>query len=104
VSRGVYRKWLVDDNFIDELAFRVKSARRQSEMTLANSAPKAADKLVELMNSEKEETSRKACLDVITQPVTLNLPKAKNESVRENISTEAAGRLLAVLAKEDRKE
>ncbi|MBW8016862.1 MAG: hypothetical protein FVQ82_11795 [Planctomycetes bacterium] len=101
VSRGVYRKWLGDENFVDELAFRVESAKRQSEMIMAKHAPKAADKLVTLTDSEKEETARKACLDVMTHPMTLNSSKAESKNVPDNISTETAGRLLRALAKDE---
>jgi len=104
VSNRVYRKWLGDANFIDELAFRLDSAKRQSNMIIAKFAPAAAFKLVELTDSEKEETSRKACLDIMAHPSTVNSPQEKKESVCENISSEKAEKILAVLAKEDRKE
>ena len=103
VSRGIYRKWLKDENFIDELAFRVESKKRQSEMIMAKFTPAAAIKLITLTDSEKEETSRKACLDVMAQPAAINLPKINDKNVRENISSKSAERMLAAMAKEERK-
>lgn len=104
VSIGVYRKWLADKNFTDELTFRLESARRQGNLIIAKFTPAAAVSLVRLTESEKDETSRKACLDVISNPGEKNAPKKESENVCENISTEKAEKLLAVLAKEERGE
>lgn len=100
ISKNIYRKWLTEKVYVDELRFQVESARRQSEMIIARYAPVAAAKLVELTRSEKDEISRKACLDIIAHPMKTNTPEEKNEIVSENISPEVAGRLLAALAKE----
>ena len=102
ISISVYRKWLADKNFTDELDFRLESARRQGNLIIAKFTPAAAVNLVKLTESEKEETSRKACLDVMSGPGEKNAPEEKNESVCENISTEKAEKILAVLANEKR--
>jgi hypothetical protein len=104
ISRNIYRKWLNDKNFTDELAFRFDSARRQSEMIIAKYAPAAAVKLVELAESEKDETARKACLNIMEHPISINRKeeKVKSKTAQGNISPEVAGRLLAALAKENR--
>ncbi|MCF7956024.1 MAG: hypothetical protein K9M75_09505 [Phycisphaerae bacterium] len=102
VSIAIYRKWLADKNFTDELEFRLESARRQGNLIIAKFTPAAAVNLVRLTESDKEETSRKACLDVMSHPGEKNAPKKESESVCENISAEKAEKMLAVLAKEDR--
>src|SRR6056297_1076944 len=79
VSKNVYRKWLGQREFIDEIAMRLESSRRQSEMIIAKYAPVAAVNLVGLMDSEKEETSRKACLDIIETVEKKNDTPEKND-------------------------
>ena len=98
VSKGIYRKWLKEENFVGELAFRVEASRRQSDLIIAKFAPKAALKLVELADSEKNDTSRKACLDIISLSLETNTPKEKSKNVREHISSESAEKLLAEIA------
>ncbi len=106
LSAGVFRKWLGDEDFAAELAFRIESARRQSRMIIARFAPTAAAKLVELTDCKKEETRRKACLDVIL--VAAGTSRSDNDSTAdeadqplpEGLSPDLAGRLLAALAEE----
>jgi hypothetical protein len=65
----------------------------------------AAAKLVELTTSEKAETARKACLDIICQPKIAaeaeEVEKDSNKQV-EQLSGTTASRLLAVMAEEKR--
>lgn len=100
ISRNVYRKWLTEKTFVEEFKFQVESARRQSEMIIARYAPAAAAKLIDLTQSEKEETARKACLDIIVHPVKTNITEDKSEVASDNVSPEVAGRLLAAMARE----
>jgi hypothetical protein len=105
VSRNVYNKWLADGTFADEFDHRIASAHRQSAALIARYAPLAAAKLVQLTNSEKEETARRACLDIISLP---RLSAQRTEprtdesqtSAGRQLSPETASRLLAVLAEE----
>ncbi len=66
VSRRLYNKWLADDAFTGEFDRRIDAAFRQSAVLIARYAPLAAAKLVQLTESDKEETARKACLDIIS--------------------------------------
>ncbi len=111
VSRGLYNKWLADSDvggFTDEFDRRIESAFRQSTALIARYAPLAAAKLVQLIGSDKEETVRKACLDIISMPVFSRDKKlpAKGESesaeapLQNGLSAEAASRLLSALAEE----
>ncbi|RKY23980.1 MAG: hypothetical protein DRP62_04830, partial [Planctomycetota bacterium] len=76
---------------------------RQSAALIARYAPLAAAKLVQLTGSEKEETARKACLDIISLP-TLAAKKTSQSNPdkigkhREQMPEQTASRLLAALA------
>ncbi len=107
LSRNVYNKWLSDEQFCAELARRVANARLQSEVLIARYSLLAAAKLVQLTESEKEETARKACLDIISLPKigakkTERPDKAKKDSDKqaELLPGKTARRLLAALAEE----
>ena len=65
IKRSDYRFWLGQENFRNEFFSRLESARRQSRLIITRYAPVAAARLVSLMNSDKEETARRACLDII---------------------------------------
>ncbi len=104
VSRNVYKQWLGDEHFQLELIRRMKIARILGEMLIAKYSFTAAAKLVQLTESEKEETARRACLDIISLP---NPYTAKVEEYEkqlreqmEEIPDEMASRLLAALAEE----
>ena len=77
------------------------SAHRHSELIIARYAGLAAAKLVELTESESQETARKACLDVIS--FRRDLDKQEDKTGEEGwrpreIPPEVASRLLAALA------
>jgi hypothetical protein len=112
VSRNLYNEWQSDDNFIEQFDRRIASAYRQSAILIARYAPLAAAKLIQLTESEKAETARKACLDIIqsdprhgTQD---SKTKAQNSGSQSevcglesvSITEQTAGRLLAALAEE----
>jgi len=107
VSRNVYNKWLADGAFVDEFDRRVASARRQGEFIIARYAPLAATKLVQLTESDSQETARKACLDIISLPQGAakktqgpSEVERTGEQEAQQISDETASKLLAVLAEE----
>ncbi len=107
VSNRLYSKWLRDEVFSGELRFRIESGQRQSELIIARYAPAAAAKLVALTESGKEETARKACLDIISLPVSFGQPERQDVPEKNGLNSEAglspalAGKLLAALAKEE---
>jgi hypothetical protein len=106
VPQHLYERWLTDKRFIDDLQRRIAGTYRQSRIILARKAPQAANKLVKLTACEKEETARKACLDIIS----LNTPSShktpevqppsKDPVPTPELSPESASRLLATAAKE----
>jgi hypothetical protein len=103
ISTQLYKGWLADDEmFADEFAFRAQAGKRQCELIIANYAPAAAAKLIALTQGQKEETTRKACLDIISLPLELTQQKRKKEAqdkdAAENISDEIASKMLEILA------
>lgn len=106
VSRNTFNKWLDGQAFQAEFARRMDSAYRQGRLIIARYVPLAAAKLVELTESDKEETARKACLDIISQQ--RNFVSTFEESSELDIDNEqeqllepaSAGRILASLARE----
>ena len=105
VSRDVYDRWLADDSFAEQFDRRMASAHRQSELIIAKYAPLAAAKLVQLTESAKEETARKACLDIISLPKIgakeaerPDKTKKDSEKQAEQLSEATVSRLLAALA------
>ncbi len=101
-----FEKWLADASFVRRFEQRLARAHRQSRLILARYAPLAAAKLVELTHSEKQETARKACLDIIAlqSAGAQSAPEARLTSERTErllaLPPEAASRLLAALAQE----
>ncbi len=105
VSRNVYNRWLADGLFASEFDHRIMSAHRQSTALIARYAPLAAAKLVQLTESDKEETARKACLDIISLPALLDKriaqpsePQTAETQQLQQITEQTASRLLAALA------
>ena len=104
VSRNVYKQWLGDEHFQLELIRRMKIARILGEMLIAKYSFTAAAKLVELTDSEKEETARKACLDIISlpNPYTTKVEEYEKQLQEESpqLTDEQASKILAVLAED----
>ena len=105
VTRKLYDKWLGDDNFKARFTRRIEWLNLQSQALIARYASLAAAKLVALTDSEKEETRRKACLDVISLPrltAQKQASSAADDGIEpaESISPQTASMLLEVLAGE----
>ncbi len=101
LSSYVFRKWLQDERFIAEMEFKISSSQRQSRLIIAKYAPVAAAKLVQLTESDKEETARKACLDIISVRA-VDKPVSENAEPVEAVELESgtASRLLKALAED----
>jgi hypothetical protein len=103
VRRSTYDRWLADKLFAERFNRYVNSVRRRSELLMAKYSCLAAVKLVELTTSEKAETARKACLDIICQPkIAAEAEKVEKDSNKqvEQLSGTTASRLLAAMAEE----
>jgi hypothetical protein len=99
------REWSRDDAFRREVSRRLFTPVTKAWVMLARSAPIVAARLIELTKCEKEETARKACLDIFAM-----LPRecnAQNSGASETplpplpFSEKTASRLLDVLAEEE---
>jgi hypothetical protein len=103
VSRSVYEKWLANEVFAERFSRYADNVRRRSELLMARYRCLAAAKLVELTASEKAETARKACLDIIHQPkIAAEAERSEKDSNKqaEQLSSAQASRLLAAMAEE----
>ena len=111
LRRQLYDKWQRDEIFIEQFEARIAAAHRQSAALIARYAPLAAAKLVALTESDKAETARKACLDIISFPSqsaektqTPAGQKSTPENLSNRISEKTAGRILSALARENQNE
>ncbi len=105
VRRSTYDRWLADKLFTERFKQYVNGLKRRSELLMAKYSCLAAAKLVELTASDKAETARKACLDIISVPKIADsrdeqTDKAPKESSQqaEQLSDATASRLLTALA------
>ena len=100
VSTRVYRKWLCSEHFLEELRFRIESAKRAGELIIARYTPVAAAKLVGLIDSDKAETVRRACLDILNAGNEKEATTDTEESDENQpaLPPDLASKLLAVLA------
>jgi len=108
LSRKLYNQWRNDDSFAEQFEKRITDAYRQSDVLIARYAPVAAAKLIQLTESDKPETARKACLDIISMPILSagrkaqpsDEPQPADTRLPASLNDETAGKLLAVLAEE----
>ena len=101
VSMNVYRRWLRDKVFHDEITFRIEAGKRIGELIIAVNVPVAASKLARLANGKDGETTRKACLDIISTSLgTKKRQKAEKGKPLKvpKLSDELASKLLETAA------
>lgn len=102
VSPSLYHQWLANDRFLERFEQRIAQAYRTGRIILARYATLAATRLVELTDCEKEETARKACLDIISlhNPAPIQASRVAEDQTDSAtaLSPETASRLLAALA------
>lgn len=111
VSRNLLSRWLAEDILAEELDRRLQWLNLQSELIIARYKSLAAARLVRLTESEKEETARRACLDIICLPKladrrsgqTTDTPQTGSQQQEQILSPRTCSRLLAVLAEEIQK-
>ena len=111
LSRKLYEKWLADEAFNGRLDRRAEWENRRSEFRLARSARIAVSSLVKMAESEKGETARKACVDLITMRA--NRSAGSSAMQADNpapgpesppLTPETADKILAALAEETPQE
>ena len=120
VSRKLYNKWLTESAFAEQFDRRIAGLYRQNALQIARNASEAMEELMKLVKGDegkkgekevkvvKDETARKACLDIIkmylsprqtARPKTLS-KKAPVPPEPPKLSSKTASKLLAVLAEE----
>ena len=109
LGRRLYHKWLDDRQINEELDRRITGSYRQGIFVLARNACEVAETLVKLTKCGKEETARKACLDIITMNRSTALAAhevASDHKAKEPapISPQATSRILAILAEENNQQ
>lgn len=102
ISRDLYSRWLTEERFCEAFEKRIAQAHHTARILLARHAPRAAQTLIDLTKCSKEETARKACLDIVVAPIasaTDETPRTapKPDPITE-LPPETATRLLAALA------
>lgn len=106
VSERIFTAWLADNWFSDLVDKRSRAAVQISRMLLSRNAAKAAEQLTELMNSDKEETARKACLDVLTAANEININETGQDAEQTHkqqpcgFDQEVAAKVLQVVTEE----
>jgi hypothetical protein len=65
IGRSVFAKWLNEPVFLRALHGRIAAAYHQSSILLARHATAAANRLISLTESNKPDTARRSCLDII---------------------------------------
>ena len=85
IKLAVWLKWQKDKDFNDEIARRMAALEMQGQILIAKYRPHAIAQLVQLCNSENNETSRKACIDMLNF-VLLNKKPAEAEQEQSKLS------------------
>ncbi len=103
ITRTVLQDWLKDKDFSEKIVERLKSSKLHSEILLSKYASFAASKLIQLCQSENQETSRKACLDILNLHKEQLLKTDPNQPAEllPNIDPTTASKILAALAENE---
>jgi len=109
LSKNIYNKWLSEERFAERFSHYINGLNRQSELLISRYATLAAVKLVDLTESENQETARKACLDIISFSLakkTISKANGDVKGIKEadkktpRLPTKTARKLLSALAEE----
>jgi len=82
LSKNIYNKWLSEERFAELFSHYINGLKRQSELLISRYATLAAVKLVDLTESENQETARKACLDIISFSLAKKMVSKANGDVK----------------------
>ena len=105
VTRKLFNRWLAEPAFAEHLKRYIDAVHLHSAVLVARKASEAADALFGLTKSDKGETARKACLDIIL----MNTPSHSDDASatpdaelanRPFLTDETASKILAALAEE----
>jgi hypothetical protein len=101
IPQAVYRRWLKSEKYQKMLEQKIEDCQRQAKIMIASYQLVAAAKLVNLMQCDKEQTARQACLDILQME--LITPKVtKDEKTDEHnkllLGSKAAAAITRILA------
>jgi hypothetical protein len=102
ISPEKWKRWRTQQPFNRALEAKMKTLNQNGQMLLLQHSSWASARLLELCNSEKEEVSRKACLNVLqlNSETIEKIPPQQDdaEDTKTNLTDEQAAKLLAVMA------
>ncbi|MFI4911039.1 MAG: hypothetical protein ACIAQZ_05175 [Sedimentisphaeraceae bacterium JB056] len=98
ISSDTICRWFSMEAFTQEITRRIDVITRRADMIISQNRLLAAKRLVKLTNCEKEETARKACLDILE--LTAAGKVEENQGTMPQISQQTAAKLLEILANE----
>ncbi|MHC4462082.1 MAG: hypothetical protein ACYS6W_11185 [Planctomycetota bacterium] len=108
ISKEAFDDILEEPEFIRHVRNRIGLSVIRARLLIAQYAQVATAKLISLTDCEKEETARKACLDVITLAQKQGEETVQKDKVAEIVESspqvldpETASKMLAVLAEND---
>ena len=104
VSSYIYKRWLNDPQFEAEFNSSIKILLKDCEIQLAQFAPFAVKKLIDLTESEKDELKLKASIEILKMVNLFENEKNNDfggkliqEKNLETLSDETASRILSAL-------
>lgn len=98
IRPGTLADWLREPEFAGAIEERIDRSNLSSRLLIARAKPVAAKTLISLMHSDKEETARKACLDVMGFEDAKAPAKREQKDAAIEIEAEKAERILRILA------
>jgi hypothetical protein len=99
-----YRQWLKNKLFRQELVSRIDAQKRQAKFVMVHFYPHAAEILAKLIDSDKAETARKACSEIIALHAACTEEQTETQKTQNQpkISDEKAARMLQILAEPEK--
>lgn len=101
----VWQQWLEQAVFRRAMADVLRTVRRRARLILACRCAEAARRLAELTEHEKEETARKACIDVIRLDGDINKdaadiiePPRKRKRSKRKVDAKTASAILELVS------
>ncbi|MFA6176247.1 MAG: hypothetical protein WC765_06690 [Phycisphaerae bacterium] len=104
ISLSKWKRWRSQQPFSRALEAKMKTLNQNGQMLLLQHSSLASARLLELCNSEKEEVSRKACLNVLqlNSETVEKIPLQQDDAgdTKTNLTDEQAEKILAVLSED----
>jgi DNA-directed RNA polymerase subunit N (RpoN/RPB10) len=107
ISKSLYRRWLASEKYQQKLQQKIEDCQRQAQIMISGYKTVAAVKLIGLVNCDKEQTARQACLDVLQMESLI--PKTEKDETKDELgklilSSKAAAEITRILASQKAKD